>query len=137
MERAIIATTEHIKMKEERAAATPVGPEALQQAQIQPTPVAHPVVLDMLNRVEDRATATDNVGQARTRQEAPLHARIATTANTKTKEGKAHANRAGLESFQQMTITANPDALLALLDTFKPSQNRTTATESVGRGSIR
>jgi hypothetical protein len=65
-----------------------------------------------------------------------LHAPIASTANTKTKQESSHALTARPESFQRMSMRRNPDALIAVLDMFKPLQDRTTATPSVSPGNI-
>ena len=79
MKGAIIVTMEVSRPTQAEGLVTLVGPEHLQALiAISPTPNARPVVLDMLNRMQDRTTATDSVGQARSRQEAPLHAHLAT-----------------------------------------------------------
>jgi hypothetical protein len=79
MKGAIIATMEASRPTQAERLVTLVGPEHIQALiAISPTPNARPVVLDMLNRMQDRTTVTQHVGQARSRQEAPLHAHLAT-----------------------------------------------------------
>ncbi|MBV5276552.1 hypothetical protein JZU56_01555, partial [bacterium] len=63
--------------------------------------------------------------QAQFQEKVPVHARIASTANTKTEEGKPHALTVRPENFQRMSMKRNPDALIALLDISKPLQDRT------------
>jgi len=58
--------------------------EALQQAQMQPIPVALRVALDITNPLDDRIIATAHVAQARSQQEAPLHVHLAPLATNKT-----------------------------------------------------
>ena len=71
-------------MKEERLA-TLVEPEHIQAVLMSKTGNARPVVLDTTKDQEARTTATTFVQQARSPGPAPLHARIATTDNTKKK----------------------------------------------------
>ena len=75
--------------------------------------------------------------QARSREQVPVHARIATTANTKTQQAKAHALAVGPESIQRMSMKRNPDALIAVLATNKALMDRIIATASVRRESTR
>ena len=77
------------------------------------------------------------VVQARSREKVPVHARIATTANTKTQQAKAHALAVGPESIQRMSMKRNPDALIAVLATNKALMHRIIATASVRRESTR
>ena len=69
--------------------------------------------------------------QAKSQEKVPVHARTATTANTKTKEAKPHALTAGPESFRLTSMKRNLDALIALLDAFNPWEERTRASTNV------
>ena len=117
-------------MKEERLA-TLVEPEHIQAVLMSKTGYARPVVLDTTKDQEARTTATPNVLRARSRQEVPVHARIATTDNTKILRARAYANRAGPESLQPMSMNRSPYALIALLDAFKPREDRTRDSTNV------
>jgi hypothetical protein len=71
--------------------------------------------------------------QARSQEQVLVLVRIASTGNTKTKEERVHAKRAGRESSQRMTITQKPHALHALLDFFNRLEDRITATPHVAQ----
>jgi hypothetical protein len=75
--------------------------------------------------------------QAQSRERVPVHARIATTVNTKMKQAKPHALTVRLENFQQMWTKRNPHALIAVLDISRPLQHRIPAPTSVSPRNIR
>jgi hypothetical protein len=139
MKRAIIATTEHIKMREVRAHANRAGPGRLHRMKITPKPDARIATTDNTKMKEARPHA-NRAGPERLHQalmpQTP-DARIATTADTKMKKASPHANRAGPESLQRMSMKPNPDAMTALPATNKSLVDRTTATASARRESIR
>ena len=74
--------------------------------------------------------------QAKSQEKVPVHARTATTANTRTKEGKPHALTARPESFRLTSMKRNLDALIALLDAFNPWEERTRVLTNVRPESI-
>jgi hypothetical protein len=135
--RALIATMEASRQMREKRLATLVESENLQAVPMPKTGYARPVVLDPTKARKARTTATPNVLRERSRQQVPAPARIATTENTKTKEARAHANRAGPESLQPISMNRSPYARIALLDAFKSREDRTRASTNVVQVRIR
>jgi hypothetical protein len=99
-ELARIATMENTKTKEAKADAKSAKPASMHQMTVEATENALLVLLDFFNLQKDRITVTPNVLLERSREQVPLHARIATTANTRTKQQRANAKRVGRESSQ-------------------------------------
>ena len=113
---------------------TPVGREAIQQTQMQPTPVAHPVALDMLNQVQDRTTATQHVWQVSSRQEGPLHVPTAQLDMLNQVRDRTTATQHVGQALSQQEALLH--AHLARLDMLNQVRDRTTATQHVGQASI-
>jgi len=132
--RATIATMEVYKQMKASRPVTLVRLENTQALIMSKTGNARRVALDMLNPPEDRITATAHVAQARSRQEAPLHAHLAMKDMLNPPEHRttATAHVAQARSRREAPLHAH----LAMLDMLNHYQHKEIATLHVQQASI-